>query len=93
MKAAHVTRLLRSHRFRAAVSSSLPPSLPAPLPTSLPNPRPTYLPTYVIHDQGVPSAPVFYPTPEEFADPVSYIAKIRPEAEKYGICRVVPPAS
>ncbi|PNH00533.1 Lysine-specific demethylase 5D, partial [Tetrabaena socialis] len=43
--------------------------------------------------EDVPAAPVFYPTPEEFADPLSYIAKIRPEAEKHGICRIVPPAA
>jgi hypothetical protein len=30
----------------------------------------------------VPSAPTFYPTPEEFQDPVAYIDKIRPEGEK-----------
>lgn len=31
---------------------------------------------------SVPSAPTFYPTPEEFEDPVAYINKIRPEGEK-----------
>ncbi|KAI4364560.1 hypothetical protein MLD38_020634 [Melastoma candidum] len=38
-------------------------------------------------------APVFYPTEEEFEDTLTYIATIRPQAEKYGICRIVPPAS
>ncbi|XP_019151113.1 PREDICTED: lysine-specific demethylase JMJ18-like isoform X1 [Ipomoea nil] len=38
-------------------------------------------------------APVFYPTEEEFQDTLQYIASIRPQAEAYGICRIVPPAS
>ncbi|OIW21722.1 hypothetical protein TanjilG_08545 [Lupinus angustifolius] len=38
-------------------------------------------------------APVFYPTVEEFEDTLGYIAKIRPQAESYGICRIVPPDS
>ncbi|XVE62732.1 hypothetical protein DITRI_Ditri06bG0142900 [Diplodiscus trichospermus] len=38
-------------------------------------------------------APVFYPTEEEFEDTLKYIASIRPKAEQYGICRIVPPSS
>ncbi|XP_011494343.1 PREDICTED: lysine-specific demethylase lid [Ceratosolen solmsi marchali] len=38
-----------------------------------------------------PEAPVFEPTSEEFLDPLGYIAKIRPIAEKSGICKIKPP--
>ncbi|KAL2942708.1 putative lysine-specific demethylase JMJ16 [Bienertia sinuspersici] len=37
--------------------------------------------------------PVFYPSEEEFKDTIRYIEKIRPKAEVYGICRIVPPPS
>eukprot|EP01018_Ginkgo_biloba_P033354 Gb_26073 [translate_table: standard] len=40
---------------------------------------------------NLPKAPVFYPTEEEFSDPLRFIEKIRGEAEPYGICRIVPP--
>ncbi|WOL12938.1 hypothetical protein Cni_G21707 [Canna indica] len=38
-------------------------------------------------------APVFHPSEEEFKNTLEYIASIRPNAEQYGICRIVPPAS
>ncbi|XP_014218776.1 protein Jumonji isoform X2 [Copidosoma floridanum] len=37
-------------------------------------------------------APVFHPSAKEFKDPLEYIDKIRPIAEKFGICKVVPPS-
>lgn len=42
---------------------------------------------------SIDDAPVFYPNEEEFKDTLKYIASIRPRAEPYGICRIVPPSS
>jgi histone demethylase JARID1 len=40
----------------------------------------------------IDKGPVFFPTVEEFeGNPLHYINKIRPIAEKYGICKIVPP--
>ncbi|CAH2059345.1 unnamed protein product [Thlaspi arvense] len=38
-------------------------------------------------------APVFYPSLEEFEDTIAYIEKIRPIAELFGICRIIPPSN
>jgi jmjN domain len=48
---------------------------------------------YEEFDFEVPEeAPVFIPTAEEFKHPLIYIQKIRPLAEKFGICKIKPPA-
>ena len=40
----------------------------------------------------LPPAPVFFPTVEEFqGNPLTYIEKIRPVAQRYGIAKIVPP--
>lgn len=38
-------------------------------------------------------APTFRPSEKDFQDPLEYIDKIRPIAEKFGICKVVPPSN
>ena len=48
-------------------------------------------PSKRIRPHGIPEAPTFRPTEEEFKDPVAYIQKIAVEGKKYGICRVIPP--
>ena len=40
----------------------------------------------------VPLGPIFYPTIEDMeGSPLDYIDKIRPVAQRYGICKIVPP--
>ena len=36
-------------------------------------------------------APTFRPTADEFADPLKYIAAIRADAEKFGVCKILAP--
>ena len=43
--------------------------------------------------QTVCTSAVFHPNEEEFKDPIAYIAKIRSEAERFGVCVIVPPES
>jgi [histone H3]-trimethyl-L-lysine4 demethylase len=41
---------------------------------------------------GLSECPTFYPTTEEFKDPMGYIRSISDQAKDFGICKVVPPA-
>ena len=45
--------------------------------------------------KDIPPCPQYFPTEEEWnnGDPLEYINKIRPEAEKFGLANIVPPKS
>jgi histone demethylase JARID1 len=40
---------------------------------------------------GLKDCPVFYPTVDEFKDPMAYVRSISSTAQNYGICKIVPP--
>lgn len=42
---------------------------------------------------GITEAPTYYPTEDEWRDPLEYVKKIGPEASQYGICKITPPDS
>jgi hypothetical protein len=62
----------------STVATTAPPENPS-----------THPPTRIF---GLVEAPCFYPTVEQFTEPLKYIESIRPEAEKAGICKIIPPA-
>ena len=41
----------------------------------------------------VEDVPAFFPTDEEFQDPLKYVSQIQRQAERYGMARIVPPRS
>lgn len=43
--------------------------------------------------QGLPPAPVYRPSEEDFADPVTYLCNIAVESSPYGIAKIIPPPS
>lgn len=42
---------------------------------------------------GLQDCPTYYPTAEEFKDPLGYIRSVSDHAKNYGICKIVPPES
>ncbi|KAG7389409.1 hypothetical protein PHYBOEH_007519 [Phytophthora boehmeriae] len=48
--------------------------------------------TKLVRATSLPQGAVFYPTREQFADPIKYIASIEKEAARTGICKIVPPS-
>lgn len=60
---------------------------------------PATLPTQAVWEPServsvdIPHVPTYRPTEEQFGDPLSFIASIRAEAERFGVCRIVPPPS
>ncbi|KAK4769781.1 hypothetical protein SAY87_030313 [Trapa incisa] len=43
--------------------------------------------------EKIPECPVYYPSRDEFDDPLVYLQKIAPEASRYGICKIVSPVT
>ncbi|CAM8877820.1 unnamed protein product [Rhodiola kirilowii] len=41
--------------------------------------------------ERIPECPLYWPTKEEFEDPLVYLQKIAPEASKHGMCKIVSP--
>ncbi|KAJ6616266.1 PLU-1-like protein-domain-containing protein [Mycena sp. CBHHK59/15] len=74
---------------------NVPPIVPSPVldlsTVKTTSPRPDSLPHKEPRPFGLQGCPAFYPTAEEFKDPMAYIRSISDRANAYGICKVVPP--
>ncbi|KAK0383681.1 hypothetical protein NLU13_9592 [Sarocladium strictum] len=46
-----------------------------------------------VRPNGITDAPTYFPSEEEWRDPLAYIKSISTEAQEYGICKIVPPSS
>lgn len=78
----------REPACRASRSLSLVVPLGAPLAAAMAGVGPG---GYAAEFVPPPECPVFEPSWEEFTDPLGFIGRIRPLAEKTGICKIRPP--
>lgn len=45
------------------------------------------------HFNGIPEAPTFRPTEEQWKNPLSYLKSIEAEGKQYGVIKIIPPDS
>ncbi len=71
---------------------------PIPVPTTLDlstvrttSPRHYRPPGHISRPFDLEECPSYYPTSEEFKDPMAYVKSIADQARNYGICKIVPP--
>ncbi|PFH49242.1 hypothetical protein AMATHDRAFT_76277 [Amanita thiersii Skay4041] len=57
------------------------------------SPRSDSIPRVEPRPFGLVDCPEYYPTPDEFKEPMAYIRSIADHARNYGICKIVPPAN
>lgn len=55
------------------------------------SPRGNPIPRTMPRPFGLEDCPEFYPTMDEFKDPMAYIRSISDGAKKFGLCKVIPP--
>eukprot|EP01102_Stenamoeba_stenopodia_P001480 TRINITY_DN1128_c0_g1_i2.p1 TRINITY_DN1128_c0_g1~~TRINITY_DN1128_c0_g1_i2.p1 ORF type:complete len:648 (+),score=95.55 TRINITY_DN1128_c0_g1_i2:283-2226(+) len=91
-----VTRRKAAAEQTNKVSSDRPPSISKTASVNTATPQTKQASSKLIDSRDnvfrLPSAPVFYPSDEEFENPLQYINSIRSEAEKFGICKIVAPS-
>ncbi|ESK86819.1 rum1 [Moniliophthora roreri MCA 2997] len=80
-----------AEKYRHAVPIPVSPTLNlSTVKTASPNRRP--LPrSNESRPFGLEDCPEFYPSAEEFKDPMAYISSISEKAKEHGICKIVPP--
>ncbi|KAF9576363.1 hypothetical protein EC968_009337 [Mortierella alpina] len=77
------------HRAAKAPQLKAPPLDLSSVATASPPERPPANPPTRIF--SLEDAPCYYPSADEFMEPLRYIESIRAEAEKAGICKIIPP--